>query len=73
QPDPLSTAFALAALRQYNITGEPAAQAIGFLLDSQNEDGGWGLDGESSQVQTSALVMQSLWEFRRDFNIAGAL
>ncbi len=73
QPDPLSTAFALAALRQYNITGEPAAQAIGFLLDSQNEDGGWGLDGESSQVQTSALVMQSLWEFRRNFDLADAL
>lgn len=73
QPDPLSTAFALAALRQYNITGEPVAQAIGFLLDSQNEDGGWGLDGDSSQVQTSALVMQSLWEFRRDYNIGGTL
>ncbi len=73
QPDPLSTAFALAALRQYNITGEPAAQAIGFLLDRQNEDGGWGLDGESSQVQTTALVMQSLWEFRRAFNLGDAL
>ena len=73
QPDPLSTAFALAALRQYNITGEPAAQAIGFLLDSQNEDGGWGLDGEISEVQTSALAMQSLWEFRRNFDLADAL
>jgi hypothetical protein len=73
QPDPLSTAFALAALRQYNITGEPAAQAIGFLLARQGEEGGWGLDGESAQVQTTALVMQSLWEFRRHYNLGDAL
>ncbi|QJX03074.1 hypothetical protein HML84_20195 [Alcanivorax sp. IO_7] len=71
--DAVSTAFALRALHRLGVTQEPAAYSLQYLLDSQLDSGGWALDGENAQVQTTALAMHALWLYRNQYQVAAAL
>ncbi|ASK33342.1 hypothetical protein CEK62_02560 [Alcanivorax sp. N3-2A] len=71
--DVISTAFALEALHRLGITQEPAAYALQFLLDDQLDNGGWALDGDNAQVQTTAVVMHALWLYRKQYQVDAAL
>ncbi len=71
--DAVSTAFALRALHRLGVTQEPAAYSLQYLLDSQLDSGGWALDGDNAQVQTTALAMHALWLYRNQYQVAAAL
>ncbi|MCU5785831.1 von Willebrand factor type A domain-containing protein [Alcanivorax marinus] len=71
--DAVSTAFALQALHRLGVTQEPAAYSLQYLLDSQLDNGGWALDGETAQVQTTALAMHALWLYRNQYSVSAAL
>ena len=71
--DVVSTAFALEALHRLDVNQEPAAYALQFLLDEQLDSGGWALDGNNGQVQTTALAMHALWLYRNQYQVDAAL
>ena len=70
----LDTHYALAALAavgfaDLNVTGP----AVGFLLDSQQADGGWSDNDNTTSVALSAQAMHALWHYRQVFNVTTAL
>lgn len=66
--NPLDTAFALEALAIAGETGNPVTGfAVGYLLNSQNADGGWDLGGNETSVYLTALAMQGVWHYRNRF------
>jgi hypothetical protein len=72
-PDPLSTAYALETLALLGITQEPAAYALQYLINAQNNDGSWALVDDVGQVQTTALAMHALWHYRHVYDVESSL
>jgi len=72
-PDPLSTAYALETLSLLGITQEPAAYALQYLINAQNDDGSWALAGDVGRVQTTALAMHALWQYRHIYDVESPL
>ena len=72
-PDPLSTAYALETLSLLGITQGPAAYALQYLINAQNDDGSWALAGDVGRVQTTALAMHALWQYRHVYDVESPL
>lgn len=72
-PDPLSTAYALETLSLLDITQEPAAYALQYLINAQKDDGSWALAGDVGRVQTTALAMHALWQYRHVYDVEPSL
>ena len=73
-PTNLDTAYAVEALASAGQIGSSeAGLAMGFLLNAQNPDGGWGLSrhvpNNDSSVFFTALVVNALAPYRGAFNI----
>lgn len=71
--DVLSSAFALQALAAHGIVDERSGSTLQFLLSRQQADGGWGPGDNLSQVQTTALAMHAIWQYRRHYAVGSAL
>ena len=70
----LDTHYALDALAavdfaDLNVTGP----AVGFLLDSQQADGGWSDNDNTTSVPLSAQAMRSVWHYRQAFDVTTTL
>src|SRR5688500_746657 len=63
----VDTAFALEALATTNPNHSAAGFAIGFLLQTQNSDGGWSINGATSDVYVTSLTTRALYAFRTRF------
>jgi squalene cyclase len=55
------------------ITQEPAAYALQYLINAQNDDGSWALAGDVGRVQTTALAMHALWQYRHVYDVESPL
>lgn len=75
QVNTLDTALALQALK---VVGYPdqdlLGSAVGYLLSTQNADGGWGFyQGDASNVYMTAVVSSILQQFPRTTSVATAI
>ncbi len=63
----IGTSLVLRALRELNVLDDAAAAATGFLVTSQNADGGWGgAAGVASTTEETALAVSALVACSRD-------
>lgn len=70
----LDTALALEALAVAGQSGNPAAGfAVGYLLNSQNTNGGWSLGGNEPSVYVTALALRAVWHYRLIFNVGASV
>lgn len=67
----LDTAFALEALKATDYSGQNIiSSALGFLLSTQNSDGGWGFyQGDNSNVYMTALVVDVFSQYKSVYNL----
>jgi len=67
----LDTAFVLDALTAVNYTDQSIiSSALGYLLSTQNPDGGWGFYlGDESNVYMTAVVLQILSQYKIIYNL----
>lgn len=73
--DNLDTASVLQALKAVNYGNQTTIQsAIGYLLEHQNTDGGWGFDnGDASNIYMTSIVSRTLQHFAQTAAIATAV
>lgn len=66
--DPDTTALAVQALVEGGMdAGDDAVQsALGFFHEAQHADGGWGAEGDESNANSTALVIQALLTLGED-------
>ena len=78
----LDTALALLALKRINYSDQNIiSSALGFLLSSQNPDGGWGFypsacsncEADPSNVYITAMVLRTLSEYKTIYNLETAI
>lgn len=56
--------YALIALDSKDYRSGMRKYYLSYLLDRQNEDGGWSLAGEKSDIDVSAMVIQALSKYK---------
>jgi squalene-hopene/tetraprenyl-beta-curcumene cyclase len=62
----LGTSRVLKALAEFEPDGKEAAWGLAYLIDAQNEDGGWGGDrGVPSSVEETSLAVSALSHWRQ--------
>lgn len=80
--DVLDTALVLRALKAANYSDQNIiSSALGFLLSTQNHDGGWGFypsacsncEADPSNVYMTAMVLQTLSQYRTIYNLETAI
>jgi len=67
----LDTALALQALKQINYSDqETVSYALGYLVSTQNPDGGWGFyQDDDSNVYMTAIVLQTFIQFNDIYDL----
>lgn len=71
--DLISTSGFLRVLNQLKVVNDISGGAVAYLLSHQHEDGGWSLKGNSSQIEVTSIVINSLWNYRRIYDLSDAL
>ncbi len=80
--DVIDTTLALQALKEANYSDQNTiSTALGFLLSTQNPDGGWGFypsacsncEADPSDVYMTAIVLQTLSQFKTIYNLETAI
>lgn len=66
--NPLDSGMALEALGLAGVSpNETLSTLIGWLLSTQQADGGWQLDANPSGIEITAQVMRGLFTYRQDY------
>jgi len=71
--DLISVSFALQALSRARVVNQVSGRAVSYLLSQQNMDGSWSLQDNPNRVETTALVVNSLWLYRQSYSLGDAL
>ncbi|MEC7547020.1 MAG: carboxypeptidase regulatory-like domain-containing protein [Pseudomonadota bacterium] len=71
--DLISTSAFLRVLNQTGVVNEISSGAVAYLIAQQNQDGGWSLKGNNSQVETTSMVVNALWLYRKVYRLGSAL
>lgn len=71
--DLISTSAFLRVLNQTGVVNEISSGAVAYLIAQQNQDGGWSLKGNNSQVETTSMVVNALWLYRNVYQLGSAL
>lgn len=71
--DLISTTYALRVLSRTSTVNEVSGSTVSYLLAQQNADGSWSLQDNPNRVETTALVVNTLWLYRRVYQLDTAL
>jgi len=71
--DPISTAFALQALSHAGIANDASGMMVSYLLQQQNVNGSWSVLDNPNRIETTALVVNAVWNYRHIYQTGDAL
>lgn len=71
--DLLSTTYALRVLAHAGVANDVSGRAVAYLLSKQNAEGSWSFQDNPNRIETTALVVDALWLFRKQYLLSGAL